>query len=71
MTFTNRVGQDVLLKFSSEDEPKTLRVPDTRVSFVQCKTDRPNEIQVSVLLFLSMSSSFSRRIDVVRSFQEM
>ncbi|KAG8382460.1 hypothetical protein BUALT_Bualt05G0079500 [Buddleja alternifolia] len=48
MTFTNRVGQDILLKFSSEDEPKTLRVFDTRVSFVHRKTDRPNEIQVRV-----------------------
>ncbi|KAL8053513.1 hypothetical protein ABFS82_05G077000 [Erythranthe guttata] len=46
MTFTNRVGQDILLKFSTEDEPKTLRVSDTRVSFVHRKTDGPNEIQV-------------------------
>ncbi|KAL8529518.1 hypothetical protein ACS0TY_006808 [Phlomoides rotata] len=49
MTFTNRAGQNVLLKFSSEDEPKTLRVSDTRVSFVQRKTDTPNEIQVRLL----------------------
>ncbi|KAK6146409.1 hypothetical protein DH2020_020278 [Rehmannia glutinosa] len=46
MTFTNRVGQNLLLKFSSEDEPKHLRVSDTRVSFVHRKTDGPNEIQV-------------------------
>ncbi|CAA0838075.1 pleckstrin homology (PH) domain-containing protein [Striga hermonthica] len=46
MTFTNRVGQNLLLKFSSEDEPKTLRVSDTRVSFVHRKTDGPNKIQV-------------------------
>ncbi|GFP96481.1 vacuolar protein sorting-associated protein 13c [Phtheirospermum japonicum] len=46
MTFTNRVGQSLLLKFSSEDEPKTLRVSDTRVSFVHRKADGPNEIQV-------------------------
>ncbi|PIN17888.1 hypothetical protein CDL12_09445 [Handroanthus impetiginosus] len=48
MTFTNRVGQNILLKFSSEDVPKTLRVPDTRVSFVHCKSDGPNEIQVQM-----------------------
>lgn len=47
MTFTNRVGQNMLVKFSSEDEPKTLRVSDTRVSFIHRKTDGPNEIQVS------------------------
>lgn len=58
MTFTNRVGQNVVLKFSSEDEPKTLRVSDTRVSFVQRKTDKPNEIQVSFFLVLSMVGSF-------------
>ncbi|KAI3453469.1 hypothetical protein Pfo_010132 [Paulownia fortunei] len=48
MTFTNRVGQNMLLKFSSEDEPRTLRVSDTRVSFVHRRTDGPNEIQVRV-----------------------
>ncbi|KAL3817950.1 hypothetical protein ACJIZ3_003855 [Penstemon smallii] len=46
MTFTNRVGQKMLLKFSSEDEPKALRVSDTRVSFIYHKTDEPDTIQV-------------------------
>ncbi|KAL3619418.1 hypothetical protein CASFOL_036988 [Castilleja foliolosa] len=46
MTFTNRVGQSLLLKFSTEDEPKTLRVSDTRVSFVHRKADGPSIIQV-------------------------
>ncbi|KAL6543919.1 hypothetical protein OROGR_010416 [Orobanche gracilis] len=46
MTFTNRVGQDLSLKFSSEDEPKTLSVSDTRVSFEHRKADGPSEIQV-------------------------
>ncbi|KAL0446425.1 UNVERIFIED_CONTAM: hypothetical protein Slati_1770400 [Sesamum latifolium] len=45
MTFTNRVGQNMFLKFSSEDEPKILWVSDTRVSFIHHKTDGPTEIQ--------------------------
>lgn len=47
MTFTNRVGQNMLLKFSSEDEPKNLQVSDTRVAFVHRKTEGPHQIQVS------------------------
>ncbi|KAL0296337.1 UNVERIFIED_CONTAM: hypothetical protein Sradi_6685800 [Sesamum radiatum] len=46
MTFTNRVGQNMFLKFSSEDEPRILWVSDTRVSFIHHKTDGPTEIQV-------------------------
>ncbi|KAH6774114.1 pleckstrin homology domain-containing protein [Perilla frutescens var. frutescens] len=48
MTFTNRVGQNMFLKLTSEDEPKTLRVTDTRVSFVHHKTEGPNQIQVQL-----------------------
>lgn len=47
MTFTNRVGQNMFLKFSSEDEPKNLRVSDTRVAFVHRQTEGPHQIQVS------------------------
>ncbi|XP_075505709.1 uncharacterized protein LOC142542773 isoform X1 [Primulina tabacum] len=46
MTFTNRVGQNMFLKFNSEDESKVLRASDTRVSFVHQEMDEPNEIQV-------------------------
>ncbi|XP_022875485.1 uncharacterized protein LOC111393931 isoform X1 [Olea europaea var. sylvestris] len=46
MTFTNRLGQIIYLKLSSEDEPKALRVSDTRASFVYRESGRPNEIQV-------------------------
>ncbi|KAL2233065.1 UNVERIFIED_CONTAM: putative vacuolar protein sorting-associated protein 13D, partial [Sesamum indicum] len=46
ITFTNRVGQNMFLKFSSEDEPKILWVSDSRVSFIHHKTDGPTEIQV-------------------------
>ncbi|KAK7309084.1 hypothetical protein RJT34_05549 [Clitoria ternatea] len=34
MTFTNRLGQDIFIKLSTEDEPKVLRASDSRVYFV-------------------------------------
>ncbi|XP_051144600.1 uncharacterized protein LOC127260739 isoform X2 [Andrographis paniculata] len=48
MTFTNRVGENLFLKFSSNDEPKILRASDARVPFVHLKTDGPQEIQVQM-----------------------
>ncbi|XP_031125724.1 uncharacterized protein LOC116028070 isoform X1 [Ipomoea triloba] len=46
ITFTNRVGQDLFIKLSSEDEPKVLHASDARVSFVVLGTTSPNELQV-------------------------
>ncbi|OVA12725.1 Pleckstrin homology domain [Macleaya cordata] len=46
MTFTNRIGQDIFIKLSSEDEPKVLRTSDSRVSFVYRKTEGPDKLQV-------------------------
>ncbi|KAF9624988.1 hypothetical protein IFM89_016808 [Coptis chinensis] len=46
MTFTNRIGQDIFIKLSSEDEPKVLRVSDSRVSFVYRETGSPEKLQV-------------------------
>lgn len=37
MTFTNRLGQDVFVKFNVEDEPKILHASDSRVSFIYRK----------------------------------
>ena len=34
ITFTNRIGQDLYLKLSVEDEPKVLHAYDWRVSFM-------------------------------------
>ncbi|KAL3499805.1 hypothetical protein ACH5RR_038898 [Cinchona calisaya] len=34
MTFTNRLGENIFIKLSSEDEPKILHAWDARVSFV-------------------------------------
>ncbi|KAL7609935.1 hypothetical protein Lser_V15G10156 [Lactuca serriola] len=46
MTFTNRLGEDIYLKLSSEDEPKLLRASDVRVSFVYRETDQPSKLQI-------------------------
>ncbi|XP_015084887.1 uncharacterized protein LOC107028368 [Solanum pennellii] len=46
VTFTNRLGQDIFLKLSSEDEPKVLRASDVRASFVYRDTGGPDELQV-------------------------
>ncbi|KAF8380627.1 hypothetical protein HHK36_028116 [Tetracentron sinense] len=46
MTFTNRLGQDIFIKLSSEDEPKVLRTSDSRVSFVYRDTGQPDKLQV-------------------------
>ena len=47
MTFTNRLGQDIYLKLSSEDPPKLLRASDERVPFVYRETNGPSKLQVS------------------------
>ncbi|KAJ6828337.1 uncharacterized protein M6B38_362940 [Iris pallida] len=46
MTFTNRVGQSVFIKFNDEDEPKTLHVSDSRVSFIYREAAGPDKLQV-------------------------
>ncbi|KAI3918587.1 hypothetical protein MKX01_041907, partial [Papaver californicum] len=46
MTFTNRIGQDIFVKLSSEDDPKVLRASDSRVSFVYRKTEGSDRLQV-------------------------
>ncbi|KAJ4951540.1 hypothetical protein NE237_028372 [Protea cynaroides] len=46
MTFTNRLGQNMFIKLSSEDEPKILRTSDSRVSFVYRETGEPDKFQV-------------------------
>ncbi|XP_057978559.1 uncharacterized protein LOC131164992 isoform X2 [Malania oleifera] len=46
MTFTNRLGKDLFIKLSSEDEPKVLRAYDSRVSFVYRETAGPDKLQV-------------------------
>ncbi|KAE8702416.1 hypothetical protein F3Y22_tig00110482pilonHSYRG00010 [Hibiscus syriacus] len=47
MTFTNRLGRDIYIKLSSEDESNILRASDTRISFVHCENDGTDKLQVS------------------------
>ncbi|XP_074317635.1 uncharacterized protein LOC141653693 isoform X2 [Silene latifolia] len=46
MTFTNRTGQDIYVKLSSQDEPKVLRASDSRVCFLYRETDDSNKLQI-------------------------
>ncbi|KAK9984845.1 hypothetical protein SO802_034370 [Lithocarpus litseifolius] len=46
MTFTNRLGQDIFIKFCSEDAPKVLRASDSRISFVHHETGGLDKLQV-------------------------
>lgn len=46
MTFTNRIGQDIFLKLSAEDEPKVLHPSDSRISFVYRGTVGSEKLQV-------------------------
>ncbi|KAI3710546.1 hypothetical protein L2E82_40329 [Cichorium intybus] len=46
MTFTNRLGQDIYLKLSTEDPPKLLRASDVRVSFVYRETEEASKLQI-------------------------
>ena len=62
MTFTNRIGQDIMIKLSSVDEPKVLRASDSRVAFVHRYSGGPDKLQVCEMLlfffvFYHISSS--------------
>ncbi|RDY03158.1 Vacuolar protein sorting-associated protein 13C, partial [Mucuna pruriens] len=45
MTFTNRLGQDIFIKLSSEDVPKVLRASDSRMYFVCRGIGGPEKLQ--------------------------
>ena len=47
MTFTNRVGEGIFIKFSSEDDPKILHLTDSRIPFTYRETGGPDKLQVS------------------------
>ncbi|KAL8101699.1 hypothetical protein AgCh_033550 [Apium graveolens] len=46
MTFTNRVGSNLHIKLSREDEPKVLRASDARVSYVYRESGETCKLQV-------------------------
>ncbi|XP_042394059.1 uncharacterized protein LOC121984930 isoform X2 [Zingiber officinale] len=48
MTFTNRIGRDILLRFNSADEPKTLHAFDSRVSFLYSESGRSDKLLVQL-----------------------
>ncbi|KAK6251014.1 hypothetical protein SCA6_005019 [Theobroma cacao] len=48
MTFTNRLGRDIYIKLSSEDEPKVLRASDSRISFVHNENGGTDKLQVQL-----------------------
>ncbi|KAK4786568.1 hypothetical protein SAY86_010401 [Trapa natans] len=48
MSFTNRLGQDIHLKLSYEDEPKILRASDSRVSFMYREANGSDTLQVKL-----------------------
>lgn len=54
MTFTNRLGQDIYIKFCSEDAPKVLRASDSRISFVHHETAGLDKLQVSRLVAVAV-----------------
>ena len=46
MTFTNRVGQDIFIRFSDKDEQKVLSASDSRVSFMYSEMQGTEQLQV-------------------------
>lgn len=46
ITFTNRLGENIFIKLSGEDEPKILGITDARVAFVYRGNGGPNQLQV-------------------------
>jgi hypothetical protein len=54
MTFTNRLGQDMFIKFCSEDAPKVLRASDSRISFVYHETGGLDKLQVGRLVAVAI-----------------
>ncbi|XP_073111690.1 uncharacterized protein [Elaeis guineensis] len=46
MTFTNRLGEDLYIRFGVGDEPKVLHKTDSRVSFIYSEGGGPDKVQV-------------------------
>lgn len=46
MTFTNRLGENIFIKFSSEDDPKVLYPTDSRIPFIYHETGGADKLQV-------------------------
>nr|XP_009413254.1 PREDICTED: uncharacterized protein LOC103994598 isoform X1 [Musa acuminata subsp. malaccensis] len=48
MTFTNRIGEDIFLKFNIADQPKILHASDSRVSFLYSEAGGPDKLLVQL-----------------------
>ncbi|GAB2273667.1 hypothetical protein Dimus_008449 [Dionaea muscipula] len=48
LIFTNRLGENISIKLSNEDEPKILQASDSRVSFIYRDTSEPDAVQVQL-----------------------
>lgn len=46
MTFTNRLGEDLYIKFGVGDQPKVLHKTDSTVSFIYSEAGGPDKLQV-------------------------
>ncbi|VFQ66400.1 unnamed protein product [Cuscuta campestris] len=69
ITFTNRVGQSLFIKLSSQDEPKILHASDARVPFVVNETSSSDELQTSVSNILQVrlvDTNWSFPIQIVK-----
>ncbi|XP_008465914.2 uncharacterized protein LOC103503494 isoform X1 [Cucumis melo] len=81
MTFTNRLGHDIFIKLSDEDEPKVLHPRDSRISFAFRKTGGHDKLQVRLddtswslpLQIMKEDTIFLvlRRYDGIRRFLRM
>lgn len=70
MTFTNRIGQDIMIKLSSVDEPKVLRASDSRVAFVHRHSGGPDKLQVcEMLLFFVFYHISSSHVFIVLRYE--
>ncbi|CAI0538916.1 unnamed protein product [Linum tenue] len=48
ITFTNRLGEDILIRLNAHDDPKVLRSYDSRVSFLHRRIAGSNKLQVQL-----------------------
>jgi vacuolar protein sorting-associated protein 13A/C len=64
MTFTNRLGQDIFIKLSTEDEPKVLRASDSRMSFVCRGAGGPEKLQVGYNYLIYFYNNWHRLINL-------
>lgn len=58
MTFTNRLGENIFIKTSDEDEPKVLWASDYRVSFLYREASDLLQVRLFIYQLLSLTCWF-------------